>query len=172
MRIDSVSDPVYAPNSKGGPAADYPGQAEPQCPPHRRADGGGVGPVPCGAQVLVGAGEPAVAVARPITGPGPAEGIDDTARAGECRRDHPYGGERGAMAVGLRGTTLERGERAGIVGKADEHEAVGQVAEQEVVLTQPRIRHRGAGHGRLRSVAQGPERGDRGARARRGASVG
>jgi len=30
MRIDSVSDPVYAPNSKGGPAADYPGQAEPQ----------------------------------------------------------------------------------------------------------------------------------------------
>ena len=30
MRIDPVHDPVYAPNSKGGPAADYPGQAEPQ----------------------------------------------------------------------------------------------------------------------------------------------
>ncbi|WP_026918546.1 catalase [Gordonia shandongensis] len=30
MRIDPVSDPVYAPNSKGGPAATYPGQAEPQ----------------------------------------------------------------------------------------------------------------------------------------------
>ncbi|EGD54626.1 catalase [Gordonia neofelifaecis] len=30
MRIDPVSDPVYAPNSKGGPAAVYPGQAEPQ----------------------------------------------------------------------------------------------------------------------------------------------
>ena len=30
MRIDPVSDPVYAPNSKGGPHADYPGQAEPQ----------------------------------------------------------------------------------------------------------------------------------------------
>ncbi len=30
MRIDPVNDPVYAPNSKGGPAADYPGQREPQ----------------------------------------------------------------------------------------------------------------------------------------------
>ncbi|GAC81017.1 putative catalase [Gordonia malaquae NBRC 108250] len=30
MRIDPVSDPVYAPNSKGGPAATYPGQVEPQ----------------------------------------------------------------------------------------------------------------------------------------------
>ncbi len=30
MRIDPVSDPVYAPNSKGGPAATYPGQMEPQ----------------------------------------------------------------------------------------------------------------------------------------------
>jgi len=30
MRIDPVSDPVYAPNSKGGPAATYPGQPEPQ----------------------------------------------------------------------------------------------------------------------------------------------
>ncbi|GAA1100435.1 catalase [Tsukamurella strandjordii] len=30
MRIDPVRDPVYAPNSKGGPSADYPGQAEPQ----------------------------------------------------------------------------------------------------------------------------------------------
>ena len=30
MRIDLASDPVYAPNSKGGPAATYPGQAEPQ----------------------------------------------------------------------------------------------------------------------------------------------
>ncbi|BDH55554.1 catalase [Tsukamurella sp. PLM1] len=30
MRIHPVSDPVYAPNSKGGPAADYPGQPEPQ----------------------------------------------------------------------------------------------------------------------------------------------
>ncbi|WFN92926.1 catalase [Gordonia sihwensis] len=30
MRIDPVTDPVYAPNSKGGPAAVYPGQAEPQ----------------------------------------------------------------------------------------------------------------------------------------------
>ncbi|NMD54706.1 MULTISPECIES: catalase [Tsukamurella] len=30
MRIDPVRDPVYAPNSKGGPAADYPGQPEPQ----------------------------------------------------------------------------------------------------------------------------------------------
>ncbi|MCF8603507.1 catalase [Gordonia sp. HY442] len=30
MRIDPVSDPVYAPNSKGGPAATYSGQAEPQ----------------------------------------------------------------------------------------------------------------------------------------------
>jgi catalase len=30
MRIQPVSDPVYAPNSKGGPSADYPGQAEPQ----------------------------------------------------------------------------------------------------------------------------------------------
>ncbi len=30
MRIEPVSDPVYAPNSKGGPAADYPGQPEPQ----------------------------------------------------------------------------------------------------------------------------------------------
>lgn len=30
MRIDLASDPVYAPNSKGGPAANYSGQAEPQ----------------------------------------------------------------------------------------------------------------------------------------------
>ncbi|WP_454166220.1 catalase [Gordonia iterans] len=30
MRIDLASDPVYAPNSKDGPAATYPGQAEPQ----------------------------------------------------------------------------------------------------------------------------------------------
>ncbi|MGV9714012.1 catalase [Gordonia sp. NPDC003424] len=30
MRINPVSDPVYAPNSKGGPAAVYPGQPEPQ----------------------------------------------------------------------------------------------------------------------------------------------
>ncbi|GAB18697.1 catalase [Gordonia effusa NBRC 100432] len=30
MRINPVSDPVYAPNSKGGPAATYPGQHEPQ----------------------------------------------------------------------------------------------------------------------------------------------
>ncbi len=30
MRIDPVTDPVYAPNSKGGPAATYPGQVEPQ----------------------------------------------------------------------------------------------------------------------------------------------
>ncbi|MFW0788354.1 catalase [Gordonia sp. CPCC 205333] len=30
MRITPVSDPVYAPNSKGGPAASYPGQREPQ----------------------------------------------------------------------------------------------------------------------------------------------
>ncbi|WOC12133.1 catalase [Gordonia sp. MP11Mi] len=30
MRIDPVSDPVYAPNSKGGPAATYSGQPEPQ----------------------------------------------------------------------------------------------------------------------------------------------
>ena len=30
MRIDPVRDPVYAPNSKGGPAATYPGQPEPQ----------------------------------------------------------------------------------------------------------------------------------------------
>ena len=30
MRIHPVSDPVYAPNSKGGPAATYEGQPEPQ----------------------------------------------------------------------------------------------------------------------------------------------
>lgn len=30
MRITPVSDPVYAPNSKGGPAASYAGQGEPQ----------------------------------------------------------------------------------------------------------------------------------------------
>ncbi|NMO02821.1 catalase [Gordonia sp. TBRC 11910] len=30
MRIAPVSDPVYAPNSKGGPSASYPGQREPQ----------------------------------------------------------------------------------------------------------------------------------------------
>ncbi|MCK0440678.1 catalase [Gordonia alkaliphila] len=30
MRIDLTADPVYAPNSKGGPAADYAGQPEPQ----------------------------------------------------------------------------------------------------------------------------------------------
>ncbi|MET9326594.1 catalase [Tsukamurella sp. NPDC003166] len=30
MRIDPVHDPVYAPNSKGGPVADYPGPPEPQ----------------------------------------------------------------------------------------------------------------------------------------------
>lgn len=30
MRIHNVTDPVYAPNSKGGPSALYPGQGEPQ----------------------------------------------------------------------------------------------------------------------------------------------
>jgi catalase len=45
MRVQNVSDPVYAPNSKGGPAAD--GERYPTMPPGRPAASSSARPTPC-----------------------------------------------------------------------------------------------------------------------------